>query len=205
MQWFDRVLIALFTSAIAVAVVALMIQGKRPSAPEVIITGVGGTSIGVKSVGEPPKLKVHVKGAVRKPGVYEFIFGERVEDAIKKAGGSLPTADLDAINLAAFLKDGDEVFVPDRRTRALEAFSEASSRHSTRATKTTKAPIGKIAINTATAEQLESLPGIGPALAQRIVEYRRQHGPFKSVDELLNVKGIGQKKLEALRPYVKLW
>lgn len=208
MQWFDRVLIMALILAIIFATATWIIQLRNTTTSEVAIIGTTDTVSGVKSSGEP-KLKVHVKGAVKKPGVYEFAIGERVEDAIKKAGGSLPTADLDAINLAAFLKDGDEVYVPDRRTRALEAFNEASRATqlgtATSRTKAKRVVTGKVAINTATAEQLESLPGIGPALAQRIIEHRRQHGPFKSVDELLNVKGIGQKKLEALRPYVKLW
>lgn len=211
MQWLDRVLIVALILVIAFATVAWIIQFRSASNSEVTVIGMTDKASGIKGSGKPPKIKVHVKGAVKKPGVYEFNFGERVEDAIKKAGGSLPTADLDAINLAAFLKDGEEVYVPDRRLRALEAFNEASRAAqlgvaaSCSSTKAKRIMAGKVAINTATAEQLESLPGVGPALAQRIIEYRRQHGPFKSVDELLNVKGIGQKKLEALRPYVKLW
>ncbi|MCS7252607.1 MAG: helix-hairpin-helix domain-containing protein [Armatimonadota bacterium] len=211
MQWFDRVLICALIVTIIFATAVLIVHVRKGSSPEIVISGVGSASSGIESVSKPLKIKVHVKGAVRKPGVYEFAAGERVEDAIRKAGGGLPTADIEAINLAAFLKDGDEVFVPDRRARALEVFSEAmsltqrSSSSSRHKAKTQKMPVGRVAINTATVEQLESLPGVGPALAQRIVEYRRRNGPFKSVEELLNVKGIGEKKLEALRPYVKLW
>lgn len=206
MQWFDRILILALILTIAVTTVVWLLRVSRESLSEVSITGT--TVFSTKGI-QLAKIKVHVKGAVRKPGVYEFNVGQRVEDAIKKAGGELPTADLEALNLAAFLKDGDEVFVPDKRVRALESFSEAmdisqkpspSSRSKVR-----HMPTGKIPINTAAAEQLENLPGIGPALAHRIVEYRKKNGPFKSIDELLNVKGIGQKKLEALRPYVRLW
>jgi len=205
MQWYDRVLIAALIVVVFFSTVVYLTLMKKETAPSVMVIGTTETHGAMQL----PKIKVHVKGAVRKPGVYEFNVGARVEDAVKRAE-ALPKADVHALNLAAFLKDGDEVFVPDRGSRALEAFEEALSIGSTKSTPTysrrQKQPLtGKVAINRATAEQLEGLPGIGPDLAKRIVEYRQAHGPFKSIDELLNVRGIGKKKLEALRPYVKLW
>ncbi len=160
----------------------------------------------------PPKLKVHVKGAVRKPGVYALPFGSRVEDAVRLAQAT-PDADLDAINLAEFLEDGQELLIPrkGRSTAAKLATSplplgapsptNPSPRPSSR---TSKAPAKIVHLNTATETELMQLPGIGPVLAKRIVEYRRQIGGFKSVEQLLEVKGIGPKKLERLRPYVRL-
>jgi competence protein ComEA len=206
MQWYDRVLIVALIVVVSLSTTMYLTLMKKGTAPSVTVIGVPETHGAIQL----PKIKVHVKGAVRKPGVYEFNAGARVEDAVKKAE-ALPKADVHALNLAAFLKDGDEVFVPDRSSRALEAFEEALTIRGaekiapTYSRRQKQPPIGKVAINRATAKQLESLPGIGPALAERIVEYRQAHGPFKSVDELLNVRGIGKKKLEALRPYVKLW
>ncbi|MFA0733096.1 MAG: hypothetical protein RJAPGHWK_000300 [Candidatus Fervidibacter sp.] len=158
----------------------------------------------------PPRLKVHVKGAVRKPGVYALPFGSRVEEAVRLAQAT-PDADLDALNLAAFLEGGQEILVP-RKGRSEKARLSPSSLAlapslppppRSRAERA-KTPAKIVHLNTATEADLMSLPGIGPVLAKRIVEYRRQIGGFKSVEQLLEVKGIGPKKLERLRPYVRL-
>ncbi len=153
----------------------------------------------------PPHLKVHVKGAVQKPGVYTFPFGSRVEEAVKKA---LPRsdADLNALNLAAFLEDGQELFVPSvkaplRTPLSLVPSTPVLSSSPQIRQNTPQPPV--VRLNTATESDLVRLPGIGPSLARRILEYRRQKGGFKSVDELLEVKGIGPKKLEQIRPYVR--
>lgn len=157
---------------------------------------------------KPAAIKVHIKGAVKYPGVYEFPTGARVDDAVKKAQ-PLPSADINALNLAAFLKDGEEVFVPDKRSQSLDVFAEALNASDSTSASTQVAPRAnagmKIPINRATAKQLEALPGIGPKLASRIIEYRRKHGSFSSIDDLLKVRGVGPKKLEQIRPYIKLW
>lgn len=135
------------------------------------------------------ELKVHVVGAVESPGVYSLARGSRVGDAISEAGPR-PEADLNALNLAAILQDGQRIRVPETPPPAAEG-------EQTPALPGIGAD-GKININTADGRQLEGLPGIGPALAERIIRYREENGPFGMVEDLMNVSGIGEKKLEGL-------
>lgn len=140
-----------------------------------------------------PRLTVHVVGAVRRPGLYRFDEGSRVADAVERAGGAARKADLSAINLAAPLADGLQVVVPRRMPVAGGAGAAAS---------TAPVPSGPLRLNTATAEQLDELPGVGPVTAQKIIDYREQNGAFTSVDELDAVPGIGPARLETLRDLV---
>jgi competence protein ComEA len=143
---------------------------------------------------------VHVTGAVHAPGVYELVAGQRVADAIIAAGGSLAGADADALNLAAPVADGDRIAVPN----AGEA-GAGSAGHSHAAPPTHgEGAADPVDVNTATAAELETLPGIGPATAAAIVEHRARNGPFASVDELEAVPGIGTAKLDAVRALVRL-
>ncbi len=139
----------------------------------------------------PPTIVVHVAGEVGEPGLYTLPRGARVHDAVQAAGGLAPTADQDAVNLAAQLEDGQRVVIPGRASPTPPTASPA-----------TGPPAGAIDLNTATPEQLAELPGIGPELAARIVRYRVQHGPFRSVDALEAVPGIGPKRLAQVRPHV---
>ncbi len=141
---------------------------------------------------------VHVAGAVVSPGVYSLPAGARVADAVTAAGGPLAEAELDRLNLAARVADGDRVAVPRRGDPA------AGSSDGAAAGPVTTAVAGPIDLNTATVEQLDTLPGVGPATAQAIVSYRTRHGRFRSVTELLEVPGIGPTKLEAVRALVKV-
>jgi competence protein ComEA len=150
---------------------------------------------------------VHVVGAVRRPGVYRLRVGLRVQDAIRRAGGARSGADLQAINLAAKLTDAQQVVVPRRAPAvaaggagAAAATGVAGSGASSAAGAAAAGP--PINLNSATAEQLDTLDGVGPATAQKILEYRAQHGGFRSVDDLAQVSGIGPKRLEALRARV---
>lgn len=133
---------------------------------------------------------VHVAGEVRSPGVYELAAGDRVVDAIERAGGTRKRADLRALNLAAVLTDGQQVLVPAKVKGGAAAASGGGG------------PEPKVNLNTATQEELEGLPGIGPVLAQAILDYREEHGPFASVEDLLDVSGIGDSRLEDLRDLV---
>jgi competence protein ComEA len=148
----------------------------------------------------PAVVFVHVVGRVRRPGVYELHEGDRVIDAIRAAGGAKQDADLRSINLAALLADGEQIIVWKRGAPGdpFPVSGPAGSSGSSGA----GGPPALINVNTATLDQLESLPGIGPALGQRIIDYREQHGPFASVDDLLNVSGIGDQRLADLRPLV---
>jgi competence protein ComEA len=134
---------------------------------------------------------VDVAGAVREPGVYEFGEGDRVIDAIERAGGSLPKADLSLLNLAAPLVDGTQILVPKSGPLAAGVPGAAPGSSS-----------GLININSASASELESLSGIGEVLAATIVEYRDQNGPFASVEDLMDVSGIGPATLDEIRDQV---
>jgi competence protein ComEA len=131
-------------------------------------------------------ITVHVSGAVAAPGLVAVPSSSRVADAVVAAGGALPGADLGSLNLAAPLVDGQQLVVP----------------YQTSVDGTAVATDGRVRINTADAAALEGLPGVGPVLAQRIVAHRTAHGPFATVEDLLEVPGIGESKLAALRDSV---
>jgi competence protein ComEA len=137
-------------------------------------------------------LIVDVAGAVRTPGVYEFAEGDRVVDAIERAGGPMPKADLSLLNLAAMLTDGTQILVPKTGPAVNGVPGGAAPGSSS----------GLININTASATELEALSGIGEVLAAAIVEYRTQNGPFTSVDQLDDVSGIGPATLEEFRDQI---
>lgn len=137
---------------------------------------------------------VHVSGAVRNPGLVFVVSGSRVADAIAAADGALPEADLASLNLAAPVRDGDHIAVPWRAAGGAESASPGGD------------PVqdGRVRINVAAAAELEALPGVGPVLAGRIVAHREAYGPFAVVEDLLDVPGIGEAKLAALRDVVLL-
>jgi competence protein ComEA len=175
------------------------------------------------------ELAVYVVGAVRHAGVYRLATGSRVVDAVNDAGGFSSDADPEAINLAAPLVDGVKVDVPKKGARpayavddasgaAADAFATsaatnstpASSRHSShhrssgRSGATKLAPGQTIDVNTASETDLERLPGVGPSLARRIVEYRQANGPFATPDDLQNVSGIGPSKFAKMEPFIRV-
>jgi competence protein ComEA len=154
-------------------------------------------STGVEQVASPtPTLVpiiVDVAGEVRRPGVYEFAEGDRVIDAIERAGGALPKADLSLLNLAAPITDGTQILVPKTGPASAAGVSPAPIGG---------ASTGLININSATATELEALSGIGEVLAATIVEYRTTNGPFAAVDELLDVSGIGPATLDEIRDHI---
>ena len=135
---------------------------------------------------EEQQITVYVSGAVAKPGVVAMKKTERVEQAIAVCGGPLPQADISGVNLAQPLKDGMQIRVPERADAGGSAAYMAYTD-------------GKIHINTADEKKLDELPGVGPLMAKRIVEYRNEHGPFASVDDLAKVRGIGAEKLAKIR------
>lgn len=145
---------------------------------------------------------VHVAGAVMAPGVYTLAPGSLVNDAIDRAGGATRRADLDAVNLAAELSDGAQVFVPEPGEVIPAApVAPGVSGESGLPVASSAAPVD---LNTANAEQLDTLPGVGPATAAAIMLHREQNGPFAAVDDLEAVPGIGPAKLEAVRELVSV-
>jgi len=142
-----------------------------------------------------------VAGAVRRPGVYRLAAGARVDDALRRAGGPRGRADLAAVNLAAKLEDGRQVLVPARGAAGAAPAAPAAG-GSGGAGAGGAAAAAPINLNTATLEQLDTLDGVGPGIAQRILDYREQHGGFTRVEELGEVPGIGPKRLATLTPLV---
>jgi competence protein ComEA len=146
------------------------------------------------------QIQVQVSGAVLQPGVYTLPSGSRLSDALDNAGGARPDADLAQLNLARRLNDGEEVRVPARVITA-EATTAAPTVAERMPVATRSS--GKVNINTATLAELDALPGIGPTLAQRIVDYRAQNGPFKTSEDIKNVKGIGDVLFEGLKDLIR--
>ena len=139
---------------------------------------------------------VHVVGAVRRPGVYRLPPWARLAAALRRAGGATGRADLQGVNLAAKLSDGQQVIVPVR--------AAGRPRGQRRRASAAAAPGQPVSLNNATVDQLDELDGIGPATAQKILDYRKEHGGFGSVDDLKQVSGIGPKRFEALKEKVRM-
>jgi competence protein ComEA len=166
------------------------------AAPPIVGSGdapTGGAPAAGASAAASARLVVYVVGAVRRPGLYRLTQGSRVADAVARAGGVTRKADPAALNLAAPLADGEQVLVPARLPVAVAASQGAA---------VPGVPQGPIQLSSATAEQLDALPGIGPATAQKILDYRAEHGAFRSVEELDDVPGIGPARIEQLRGLV---
>ncbi len=140
---------------------------------------------------EQKKIQVHIKGQVKNPGVVVIEEGKRLHDAINIAGGATDTADLDAVNLAAPLRDEQPIYIPAKG----ETLENADSN---------QAYSGIININTANRETLMRLPGIGEAISDDIIEYREQNNGFGSIDEVMNVKGIGEKKFDDMKELIAI-
>jgi competence protein ComEA len=142
---------------------------------------------------EAKAVVVDVVGAVRRPGLYRLTDRSRVADALARAGGATRKAQLDLVNLAAPVSDGEQIVVPRRGAVAASAGGGAAA---------AGVSAGPVHLNTATLEQLDALPGVGPVTAQKILDYRQEHGAFGSVDELDAIPGIGPARLEQLRDLV---
>src|SRR6266566_1795423 len=139
----------------------------------------------------PAKVVIDVAGAVRRPGLYRLAQGARVADALRRAGGATRRADLSLVNLAQLVSDGEQVIVPRRGAPAAAAAGGGADGAPT--------ATGPVHLNSATVEQLDTLPGVGPVTAHKIVDYRAKHGAFTSVDELDAIPGIGPARLDQLR------
>ncbi len=181
--------------ALALAVLVLLaVVGRRLAAAGAASQPSAARPAETLAATPPPvsRVVVHVVGAVRRPGLYRLTDGSRVADALERAGGALPRADLAAVNLAAPLADGSQVLVPRR---------PAAGGTATAATGSGAVPT-KVSLASATLEQLDALPGVGPVTAQKILDHRNRNGPFRSADDLDAVPGIGPARVEQLRELV---
>lgn len=190
MKWFERYRAALFFACVVAAVLGLaLFERRRPDpVPLVVTPPVSPAPTWAEPIPTPGPLRVYVSGAVQHPDVYLLPPGSIVKDAILAAGGAITEADLVNINLAHSIADGEQVHVP-----------RAGEQNPVRLPAVESLPGGKVNINTADAATLEALPGIGPELAQRILDYRQAHGPFARIEGLLDVPGIGPGILEKIQ------
>jgi len=152
---------------------------------------------------EIPPVIIHITGAVKNPGVYQLKSTDRIVDAVKIAGGETEEANLDLINLAALLKDGQKIIVPYKiYTENGEEISNNINNNTEVMYSSSSSISGKININTANANILQTLPGIGPVLSERILEYRNQNGLFGIIDDIKDVSGIAEKKFEGIKDLI---
>ena len=153
------------------------------------------------------ELTVHIAGAVKTPGVYQLHIGARINDGVVAAGGATAQADLDSVNLAMLLSEGEQIYIPKRNDKphiiVQPRFTSSSNLNSSNSATNNELQIS-ININTATAIELEQLAGVGPSTAKAIIEFRQKNGGFKTVEDLLNVRGIGPAKLSEILPQARV-
>lgn len=195
-HWGMLALIAL--AVLATGLVAAYIQRPSVPAPPVVVY-----QPSPRSTPSPPPMTqvvVHVSGAVANPGVYRLAIGSRIDDAIKLAGGAVSDADLNRLNLAARVADGQQVVVPLRQAQASPA--PVAGAEPTGAGSATAPRL--VNVNTASIPELDGLPGVGPVTAQRIVAYREQHGPFTRIEQLREAKLVNNATFEKLKDRVAI-
>ena len=190
-------------AAVALVIAAVVLLTRGDEVAPVMIVAPERTAVPEQT---PASLRVHVSGAVRSPGVYEMSDGNRVMDAIAAAGGVQPGADLSAVNLARRVQDEAQYHIPELGESSTVPRQGPSQQEASPISES-QASVGSpsaslIDLNDATVQELETLPGIGPVMAGRIVSHRETNGPFASVDDVVNVPGIGPKTLESIRPLV---
>lgn len=174
-----------------------------------IIRAPAGEPIRLQPAPTKEPIAVHVVGAVPRPGLYEFAEGARVQDAIDAAGGLLSSANVDTINLAALLEDGQQLNIPYRTGQEPSGQSSSNGDEGLFLPGATEEPGDTdsgdnelVNINTASLEELDSLPGIGPTIAQRIIDYRDENGPFAVIEDILNVSGIGPSTFDQIKDLI---
>lgn len=180
-------LIVFFSSAIILAAIIFIIRWQTP-APITILPP--------EPTNTPGPIDIYISGAVKNPGVYQIPAGSLISDALAYAGGPVGNADLEHVNLAIELRDGNQIYIPRDGEFGNEVFLENG-------TVGIIDPLsGLININTATLEELMSLPGIGQTYAERIIAYREERGPFTLIEEIMNISGIGQARFQDIAPLI---
>ncbi|WP_367726725.1 ComEA family DNA-binding protein [Microbacterium sp. LMI1-1-1.1] len=192
--------IVLVLAAFAVVVVIGMVRGATGAEVVTSVPSPSGSAAHAPTVG----LYVHVTGAVGAAGLYRLPAGSRVMDAVAAAGGFADDADRAGVNLARAVSDGEQIVVPVLGAAAEAHPGGGAPDGAAAAAGGGAAATGTIDLNTATADQLDTLPRIGPAIAERIISWREENGRFRSVDDLLSVPGIGEKMLAGLRDKVRV-
>lgn len=149
------------------------------------------------------EIAVHITGEIKKAGIVYLPEGSRLVDAIEKAGGETKDADLSQVNLAYQLQDGEKVYIPNKKEKVEKYITQGNGNNvvseGAKTSNTSKGDNNRVNINTATQNELDSLPGIGPATAQKIIDYRETNGDFNKIEDLQNVKGIGESKFSEIK------
>ncbi len=193
LQRFRAPIMIALTAVVGVAIYSVL--RPAPSAPAITVT-LRPAPTGSPAPTEATTIRVYVSGAVKNPDVYSLPVGSIVRDAMVAAGGPARDADLDRVNLAAPLSDGLQVHFPQEG-------EPAAAPGTSRSAQTSNLPSGApIDINTASLEELDTLSGIGPAIAQRIIDYRQSNGPFQSIEQIKDVKGIGDALFEKIKDHI---
>lgn len=216
-------------AAATVAAVGVGLNGYRNDPPDTKAqvqqaSGSGSTQdedpLTPRFLSQSGSIRIHVAGAVRKPGVYSLPGWYRVDDAVKKAGGATDAADLDRINLADGLRDGEQLRIPVKGAESLQAHQptpepaplqrgaggRATGRYPFTASASSVRSVssGPVNLNTAGREELDALPGVGPATADKIIDYRETQGRFLQPEDLMNIQGIGEARFARLRPLIEV-
>ncbi len=214
-KWFGLSrLIGSFLSLIAVALAGWWLLRVPPPPPEDSLP-LASTATTLSFVLSSPQstaliseITVHIAGAVKTPGVYQFHIGARINDGVVAAGGATVQADLDSVNLAMLLSEGIQIYIPKRNEKphivAQPRLTNPNSSASGAGLDNATGKQVQININTATAIELEQLAGVGPSTAKAIIEFREKNGAFKTVEDLLNVRGIGPAKLSEILPQARV-
>ena len=189
-RWLDRNRSLLLVGCLVAAGLLFLGFASYSNNSEVVFSGSSEeTALAQEPTSEEELVNVYLCGYVENPGVYALKKGSRLSDALELAGGFSEGAQKEAVNLARVLNDGEQIVVPSQAGAASQSIDVGSSS-------------GLVNINIATTEELQSLQGVGPSTAQKIIAFRTNNGMFSSIDDLLFVSGIGEKKLESLRPYI---
>jgi competence protein ComEA len=217
-KWFGLSrLIGSVLSLIAVALAGWWLLRVPPPPPEDSIPIASTATILSFAVSSPQKIEleaklvreltVHIAGAVKTPGLYQLRVGARINDGVIAAGGATAQADLDSVNLAMLLSEGEQIYIPKRNEKphiiVQPRFTNSNNSNSSNNSTNSQLQIS-ININTATAIELEQLAGVGPSTAKAIIEFRQKNGGFKTVEDLLNVRGIGPAKLSEILPQARV-
>lgn len=200
----EKTIIVKIVIAVIVAIFAVLyyfFNNQKSSSYENILTSeviVNNVSSEEKSE-ETGKIKVYVTGEVNSSGVIELEEGARIEDAIQKAGGIKPEANLKEINLASEIEDGEKIYIPN----LLEQVEETTLSSESEANTSSKSD-GKVNINKASVSELTSIPGVGASTAQKIITYREENGKFKTIEDIKNVSGIGDSKYNSMKDFISV-